>query len=71
MVKCALLLALRQKISQGSHIRKQERNDASLISSSPRNLDDFEAVMRVRIISHGNSCISANMNSFGPQAGKA
>lgn len=70
-MKCAFLLALRQKISQGRQRRKQKRNDVSLVSSTPGNPEVFEAVMRVKAISHRNFCITANVNSFVQQAGKA
>lgn len=71
MVQCALFLALRQNIAQEIQIRKQERNDASVLCSSPGNPEVFEAVMQVKAIRHGNVRINANVNSFVPQAGKS
>lgn len=44
VLKYAFILVLRQKISQGIHIR-QERNDTSLISGTQATLQVFEAVM--------------------------
>lgn len=55
----------------GDSDKKQERNDASLISITPENPEVFEAVIEVKAIRHENVCISASVNSSVPQAGKS
>lgn len=54
-------------MSQG---RKQEKDNASLISSTPRKPEVFEAVMQVKAISHEYLYVNANVNLLVPQAGK-
>lgn len=61
------LLSLWQMMSQG---RKQEKDNASLISSTPRKPEVFEAVMQVKAISHEYLYVNANVNLLVPQAGK-
>lgn len=55
---------------QGSQIKKQEKDNASLISSTPWKPEVFEAVMQVKAISYGNLYVNANMNLLVPQADK-
>lgn len=58
-------------MSQRRQRRKQKRNDVSLVSITPGNPEGFEAVILVKAISHRNFSITANVNSFVQQAGKA